>query len=320
MTPTTTIQDKKSKAFAIRQENFPNEIKFYAPGLKSYTTTEIEQTNPTAFLPISLTGNACALDCDHCNTKVLDPMLALDQREGVFEMCKKLKDKGTEAVLISGGSLKTGGVPFMKHISEIKRVKDELGMKIVMHTGLVLKEEQAKALKEAGVDGVALDIIGAQETINDVYHMDATVDDFEKTLALLSKYDLSLRPHIIIGLHYGEIRGEHKALEMIAKYPCHALVLVIITPLHDTKMWGIDPPTPKVIEDFFVEARLKMPDTYIMVGCSRPQGDHKIAVDKAAVESGLNGIAYPAEGIVGLSKEMGLQPQFFENACSCGVE
>ena len=317
---TTTIQDKKSVAFAIRQKNFPNDIKFYAPGLKSYTTMEIQQSNPTAFLPISLTGDACALDCDHCNKKILEPMIALDQREGVFDMCKRLKANGTESVLISGGSLKTGEVPFMKHIPEIKRVKEELGMKIIMHTGLVTKDEQARALKEAGVDGVALDIIGSQETIHDVYHMNATVDDFEKTLALLSSYDLSLRPHIIIGLHYGEIRGEHKALEMIAKYPCHALVLVVITPLHDTAMWGVEPPSPKVIEEFFIEARLKMPDTYIMVGCSRPQGDHKIAVDKAAVEAGLNGIAYPAEGIVGLSKEMGLKPQFFENACSCGVE
>ena len=316
----TTLQDKKSQALAIRRENFGNDIKFYAPGLKSYTTKEIAQHNPAAFLPISLTGNACALDCDHCNKKILEPMLALDQREGVFEMCKRLKAAGTESVLISGGSLKSGEVPFMKHIEEIKRVKEELGMKIIMHTGLVTKDEQARALKDAGVDGVALDIIGAQETINDVYHMDATVDDFERTLALLSGYGLSLRPHIILGLHYGEMKGERKALEMIAKYPCHALVLVIITPLHDTNMWGVTPPAPKVIEEFFIEARLKMPDTYIMVGCSRPQGDHKIAVDKAAVEAGLNGIAYPAEGIVGLSKEMGLNPEFFENACSCGVE
>lgn len=320
MLTTTTVQDKKSEAFAIRRKNFPDEIKFYAPGLKSYTTLEIEQKSPNAFLPISLTGGACALDCDHCNKKILEPMIALDQKEGVFELCKKLKASGTESVLISGGSLKTGEVPFMKHIDQIKRVKDELGMKVIMHTGLVLKEEQAKALKEAGVDGVALDIIGAQETIEEVYHMDATVDDFEKTLKLLSDYGLSLRPHIILGLHYGEMRGEHKALEMISKYPCHALVLVVITPLHDTAMFGVVPPSPETIEAFFVESRLKMPDTYIMVGCSRPQGAHKVAVDRAAVEAGLNGIAYPAEGIVGLSKEMGLKPQFFENACSCGVE
>ncbi|MBK6622607.1 MAG: hypothetical protein IPG32_17690 [Saprospirales bacterium] len=115
------------KAFAARKAHFPDEIKFFAPGLKRYAIPEFEQQNPLAFLPISLTGAGCALDCDHCNKKILEPMIPLDPKEGLFAMCEKMARKGTESILISGGSKSTGEVPFMKHIDDIRRVKEEAG-------------------------------------------------------------------------------------------------------------------------------------------------------------------------------------------------
>ena len=188
-----------------------------------------------------------------------------------------------------------------------------------MHTGLVTDEREAAALKNAGIDGVAIDIIGANQTIKEVYHLNATIEDYDHSLALLSKYELSLRPHIILGLHYGRFLGEYTALDMIAKYPVHSLVVVILVPMTDTKMWGLDPPPPADVAEFFIKARLKMPDTYIMVGCARPMGTYKKIVDKAAVKAGVNGIAFPAEGIVEFSQNIGLKPVFFENSCSCGT-
>ncbi|MCP3927767.1 MAG: radical SAM protein [Bacteroidetes bacterium] len=308
----------REAAFSIRQANFPDEIKFFVPGLKSFSIPEFKQKNPRLFLPISLTGTGCALDCDHCNKKILEPMIPLPSNAGLFEMSKKLAEGGTKSLLISGGSKKSGEVPFMKHIKDLKRIKAELGMKIIMHTGIIRDEATAAGLKDAGVDGIAMDIIGSDETIRQVYHMDATVEDFDFTLEILTKYELSLRPHIILGLHYGKFLGEYNALDMIAKYPVHALILVILTPLHDTAMFGVEPPAPEEVEEFFQNARMKLPDTNIMIGCSRPFGEYKKQVDRAAVDAGLNGIAYPAEGIVGYSKQKGLEAKFFENSCSCG--
>ena len=115
-------QSLMEQAFAIRKANFCDDMKFYAPGLKSYNIPEFEQKKPNAFLPISITGNACALDCDHCDTKILDPMIPLDMKDGLFVMCKKMAAQGTESVLISGGSMKNGQVPFMKHIDDVKRI------------------------------------------------------------------------------------------------------------------------------------------------------------------------------------------------------
>jgi uncharacterized radical SAM superfamily protein len=43
----------------------------------------------------------------------------------------------------------------------------------------------------------------------------------------------------------------------------------------------------------------------------------KYDIDRLAIEAGLNGIAYPAEGIVEYARERSLEPKFI-NAC-CGV-
>ncbi len=312
-----TVATLEQDPFEVRRANFTDEISFFAPGLKRYSTAEFEQKVPRAFLPISLTGSACALKCDHCDTRILDPMIALDLREGLFALCSRLHDTGTEGVLISGGSMYDGAVPLMKHMDDIARVRSELGMRVMVHTGVV-KEPVAIALKEVGVEGVMLDIIGDNATIKDVYHLDLTTEDFDRSLEVLIENGHSIRPHIILGLNWGKISGEYGALEMISKYPVHALVLVILMPLTGTPMQDVDPPPPDEIETFFRAARLAMPDTLIMLGCARPAGEHKKLVDRAAIDCGLNGIAFPAEGIVEYARSRDLSFKFHEHACSCG--
>jgi uncharacterized radical SAM superfamily protein len=246
-------------------------------------------------------------------------MIPMDAKKGLYAMCADMARFGTNSVLISGGSMKNGQVPFLKHIEEIKKIKEELGFKVMMHTGLV-DEEMANGLKYAGIDGVALDIIGAQETIEQVYHMQCTVNDFDDSLRLLTQHGISIRPHIILGLHYGEFRGEYTALEMIKKYDVHALVVVVFMPLHGTKMQDVAPPDPELVREFLTVSRLKLPKTNIMIGCARPGGEYKRKVDKIAIDTGVNGIAYPAEGIIEYAGSRGLEAEFYENSCSCGVE
>lgn len=309
--------DQRAAAMAIRRAHFPNEIRFFAPGLKKYAIEGFEQTNPNAFLPVSVTGAGCSLKRDHCDKKILKPMIPLDHQEGLFNLCKRMKAKGTEGVLISGVFMKNGETPLGKHYDDIARIKQELGLNVMVHTGLVRSASTAKALKKAGVDGVALDIIGAEETIREVYHLDATPADFDRSLELLAAE--GVRPHVILGLHYGKIVGEYAALDMIAKYPIHSLIVVILTPLHGTPMFGVTPPPVEEVGDFLCAARAKLPDTWVMLGCARPLGQYKIDVDHLAVECGINGIAYPAEGIVEHGLSLGLKPLFYENSCSCGA-
>ena len=73
----------------------------------------------------------------------------------------------------------------------------------------------------------------------------------------------------------------------------------------------------KIIDNFFETARLALPTTPILLGCARPLGAMKIEIDQLAIDAGLNGIAFPSEGIVVYATEKGLDPSFV-NAC-CGV-
>ena len=311
-----TVDYAVENPFEIRNENFPKEIAFYGPGLKPHITSEFSGSLKE-FVSISVTGNNCALNCEHCNTKMLDNMLDLPSFDGsLFDMAKNLHEKGAKGILVSGGSNIRNQVPLLPHMDDMKRIRKELEMVVRVHSGLP-DEETCAALSELDVDGVMLDIIGDQETISDVYHLDATPTDYEAVLERLYRHDIPAVPHIVLGHYFGKMNGEWAALDMIKKYPPKTLVLVILLSLTGTGMEGVVPPSVNEIGDFFDTARLALPSTPILLGCARPLGPIKIKIDQMAINAGLNGIAFPSEGIVAYASEKGLNPSFV-NAC-CGV-
>ncbi len=103
---------------------------------------------------------------------------------------------------------------------------------------------------------------------------------------------------------------------MISQFPVASLVLVGLLPLYDTPMERITPPSPEEMGELFLQARLLFPRTPVLLGYERPAGEHKWQTDLYALKAGLNGIAYPAEGIVGVAQELGLQPIFSPWCCS----
>lgn len=304
-----------SDPWELRLANFAPEMEFYAPGLKRWQTAEWQPKRPDRFRAVSVTGSACALQCDHCQAKVLEGMVSVRLGSNLFEVAKSLKERGSEGILVSGGSTRQGGVPLRPHLVHVPRIKSELGMKVVVHSGVV-DARLAEAIADSGADAVMLDVIGANETIRDVYHLDLEVTDFDQALALLSERGLRIIPHIVIGLHYGKLVGERRALEMVSSYPVSTLILVVLVPLVDTPMAGLTPPPVHEVADFFAEARLAMPTTAINLGCARPMAGAKAELDQAAVDLGLNGIAYPAEGAIAYAKSKGLEPKLYEWCCS----
>lgn len=301
----------------IRRDNFPGRISFHAPGLKRYSTSEYDVQNAAEFVSISVTGSACALKCEHCEMQVLHGMNDLTQSEcSLFELCAELAGRGARGVLISGGSDAHGRVPLLPHMPDLIRVRRELGLVIRVHPGLP-DEPTCRGLGQVGIDGAMVDIIGHRDTIRDVYHLGLTPDDYDAVLGRLVRHGVPTVPHIILGLHFGKMLGEEVALEIIARHEPDILVLVVLMPLGGTAMAGVVPPPLSEIGAFFENARTRLPTTPIMLGCARPLGEMKVAIDRLAVDTGLNGIAYPAEGIVGYAQQRGLEPEFV-NAC-CGV-
>ncbi|MGH7822200.1 MAG: radical SAM protein [Candidatus Binatia bacterium] len=303
-------------AFAERLRHFGREIHFHAPALKRYETDEFRPSGRERFAAVSLTGAKCALNCDHCKASVLEGMRAIPSGKDLFQLAQDMAARGNRGLLLSGGMNVEGRVPHLEHLEEIVRVKRELGQKVILHTGLV-DEDAARAMKDAGVDGAFIDIIGADETIHEVYHLKRkSVDDFERSLAALVGAGLTVVPHIVLGLHYGKMLGEVRALEIIARYDVSALILVILMPILSTPMRNVTPPPVEEVGEFFGRARLTMPATPVYLGCARPGGRVKRRTDALAVDMGLNGIAFPAEGIIAYARERGLEPALHESCCS----
>jgi len=309
------VNEPSRSPASVRRAHFPDVMDFFAPGLKRWQTSEWVPANPRRFLPVSITGSACALSCDHCQAKVLEGMISVRAGEDLFELARRLRAGGSEGLLVSGGSTRTGGVPLLPHLRHVPRIRGELGMKVIVHSGVV-SPRLAEGLARAGVDGVMLDIIGADETLREVYHLGLTTADMERSLALLAGQGLQIIPHIVLGLHYGRFLGEHRALEMVTRYPVSTLILVVLTPLTGTPMAHIPPPPAAEVAAFFATARLAAPATTINLGCARPLGPVKKELDQAAVDLGLNGIAYPADGVIEYARSRGLEPRLYEYCCS----
>ena len=305
----------EGNASAISIDSPATEIHFHAPGFKRYETDELAQTDRRAFVALSVTGTACGLRCDHCDGEMLRWMQPTDGA-ALYDCCERLAAAGTRGVLISGGSVARGRVPLAALAGDLARIKERLGLKVLVHTGLV-DEPAAEALASARVDGALIDVIGDDETIRRVYHLDRTVADYERSLDLLDAHGVPSLPHVVMGLHYGELRGEETALRIVAAHDVAGLVLVALMPLLGTAMQAVAPPSTDALVACMRRARELLPVQPLLLGCARPGGEAKVALDRAAVDLRFAGIAFPAEGTVALASDAGRTPRFHE-AC-CGV-
>ncbi|MFX1351572.1 MAG: radical SAM protein [Promethearchaeota archaeon] len=286
-----------------------------APDIMAYKVPEFRIVTKNIFKPLSVTGSRCALMCDHCEGRILNHMIPTTKPRDLLRESAKLHRKGCRGVLISGGSMKDGSVPLKNFESVIKTIKSKYGFLVAVHTGLV-DREMATALARAQVDLALIDVIGDNETINEIYHLDKDVKDFEESLKYLKKAGLSIAPHVIVGLHHGRIKGELKSLDMIAKIRPQSVVIIAFKPIKGTKMDNIAPAKPIQIAKIIVASRFMMPNVPIILGCARPTGLHKIKTDVISIRSGITGIAFPTETGLNYAKSLGLERVYSPLCCA----
>jgi len=292
----------------------PRKIRFYAPSFMYYKTAYY-CSSPRDFPTISVTGKGCALKCKHCGGKVLKTMYPATTPEELYSLCGKLKADGALGCLISGGCLPDGSVPLDRFVEVIRRVKADFGLTVFAHVG-VTNFERALRLKEAGVDAALIDILGANETIREIYNLDLTVESYENALKALSQAGLPFVPHVIVGLHYGRLKGELNALQMISRYNPSALVVIAFMPIHGTAMAHVKPPKPLDIARVLAVARTMFPETPIALGCMRPKGKHRAETDILAIKAGVDAIAFPAEEAIKFAESRGFEVIFSSYCCS----
>jgi lipoyl synthase len=289
-------------------------IRFYAPSFTYYKTKHY-CSSTTAFPTISVTGNACSLNCKHCGGKVLETMHPALTPEALFDLGVKLKQQDAKGVLVSGGCLPDGSVPLDDFVSVLGRFKGELGLTVFVHTGIVNKET-AVALKAAGVDAALIDVIGSTETVSKIYNLHVTVQDYADSLQALKEANLTVVPHVIVGLNEGKLDGEIHALEMIQKTQPAALVIIAFMPIHGTAMAKTSPPQPLDIAKVTALARQMFPTTPLILGCMRPKGKNRSETDIYALKAGVDAIAFPSEAAVEYAKNNGYKTIFSSYCCA----
>jgi uncharacterized radical SAM superfamily protein len=290
------------------------EVRFYAPSFVHYKTSYY-RSSPTQFPTISVTGTACALNCKHCGGRVLETMHPANTPEKLFELSAELKQNGASGCLISGGCLPDGSVPLRQFIPVIERIKRELGLTVFVHTGII-DAATAAALKNAGVDAALIDIIGSDETIRKVCNLNMTVKDYARSLNALQHAGLNFVPHVIVGLDDGKLKGEFRALKMIALCKPSAIVVIAFMPIHGTEMANAKPPTPADIAKVIATGRLMFPETPLVLGCMRPKGKHRAETDILALKAGVDAIAFPSENAVKYAEAQGYAFSFSSYCCA----
>ena len=295
-------------------------INFYTPTFKAYQTSEIADCGKSSWPAVSITGGDCKLQCDHCKAKILEPMIPARTPEDLWRTVNGLVEDGAQGMLLTGGSDHRNEVHYGPYYDTIRRIKDEFpDFSIACHTALV-DEDAAKCMEQSGIDAAMMDVIGAQDTITQVYHLRRSVDDFEQTLeTLVNKTNMKVVPHIVAGLHYGHLLGEWNALEMLQRHTPDAVVLVVVMPFYAPDSRPFVTPDAGAVGSFFMDAREALGETPLLLGCARPPGETKSQIDTYAVMAGLNGIAHPADGMVELATRLERPVRVTPACCSIAV-
>ena len=292
----------------------PKTVHFYTPSF-TYYKTKSYKSSPNIFPTVSVTAAGCSLNCKHCGRKVLQTMQAASTPEELLLATKRIKQNGASGFLVSGGCLPDGSVPLKPFIPTLERIKRELGLTAFVHTGLI-DRQTAQSLKEAGVDAALIDVIGSNATIKQVYSLSATTREYCNSLEALSSAGLNFVPHIIVGLHFGKLKGELKALKMVAATKPAAVVIIAFMPIHKTAMADVKPSEPADIARVAAVARLMFPQTPLALGCMRPKGKHRAFTDVLALQAGVDAVAFPSEEATAYARKQGYATSFSPYCCA----
>jgi len=305
-----SVKDKKllKEAWETTRANHGNEFTFYLPGMIRYGQRR------GRYPAISITGNQCDLQCEHCKGKLLEPMIKVKGPEGLVRVTHRLARDGIYGVLLTGGSDKEGRLPWNKYIRSIEKIHRETSLYISIHSGFA-DRITCSSLKKAGVSQALIDVMGSKKAATQIYHLSGLKPVLDALEAIVQS-GLELVPHIVAGLYYGNIEAEYKALEIIRCYHPKALVIVVLTPLKGTPMNHVLVPSPIEIGRLIARARLMMPEVPISLGCERPRNRDGWLMERLAIWAGATRMAIWSDDAIKEAKNVGLTLRFQATCCS----
>ena len=247
------------------------------------------------FPSISVTGAECSLDCKHCSRKYLEGMIPATTPEELLDVAEALAERGARGFLLSGGVDGTGKIPLKGFVPAISEIKSSTDLKINVHVGLAPRAE-LESLLSSGIDSFSVDLYGSDETIREVSGLDAKSDDYFKVFETLQQLGASVSPHLCVGIHAGQLKGEASVISRLRQLEPKTLILISLIPTKGTQYAFMKPPSREMMLSITSEARAELPGAKLLLGCMRSKTDR--SWESALVDAGLDGIVLPAQNTV----------------------
>jgi len=263
------------------------------------------------FPSISVTGSSCSLMCQHCKGKLLQRLIPATTCEELEK--KALMFRGAKGILLTGGCDERGRVPLKSLIPAIKKLKKEKDLIIIAHTGFISFDE-AEILKDSGLDGIGFDVMGDMNAVREVYGINVSEKEYIDSLLAIHDSGLMIFPHVCVGIHFGKLSGEYRALEMIRSIVPTTLIITGLMPVAGTPMERIKPDLAD-FEKVIKKAIEMFPHTPVLLGCAHSSGKDRGDIEKMALLCGVSGIAAPTMGTIEFAKEQGYEINYYGTCC-----
>jgi uncharacterized radical SAM superfamily protein len=267
-----------------------------------------------SFPAISVTGRGCALNCKHCSRKYLEGMIPAKTPDDLLGIAEALAQRGALGFLLSGGSDSTGKVDLTPFVPAIKEIKSTTNLRINAHVGLTQTEE-LRQLVSSGIDSFSIDLYGDDSTIREVLGLDAKADDYFRVFEELRKLGAgTVAPHICVGIHGGELKGEMRIIDRLRKLEPRTLIIISLIPTKGSVYEKVTVPSGNLICSVVEKARKELPATKLVLGCMRSKLDR--TSEFAMVRAGLDGIVLPGATTVDRLRADGYTIERRETCCS----
>lgn len=266
---------------------------------------------------ISISGGVCALNCRHCNKKYIEHMTSAITPDKLLITAKKFEKNCAVGLLISGGCDKQGRLlNLQKLLPTIKKIKEETNLIIKLHTGFV-DNELSKKIADANIDIASNEFVGSQKTIKKLFNLDFTPKDYVATFLNLERSGIPfIAPHVCVGLHYGKLKGEFNALDIIKSHiNPSTLAIIVFRPTIGTELENVSAPIPEDVSKVVKYAKKLFPKKPILLGSLRPRSSKRndpnkelrYNIEKFALDSGITRMELPSDEIIETIKKRGFR-------------
>lgn len=241
-------------------------------------------------------------------------MIPATTPEDLIGIATVLAQRGASGFLLSGGADQSGKVRLADYAEAITEIKSTTDLRINAHVGLASASD-ARALVDSGIDSFSVDIYGSNETIHEVLGLNAKVEDYSRVVDSLERAGADrIAPHICVGIHRGELRGEFAAIESLRSFAPKLLTFISLIPTKGTAYEDVAPPSAESMLSVVRHAKEFLPEAKLLLGCMRSKLDR--SHESALMSAGLDGIVLPANRTVEKLVEEGYRVRKHSTCCS----